>query len=176
MPAAYTYLLSSLPALFFNARAPFSYDRFLEQCAGLIPAQGYALLEAIGNGTVLSLPRARGVLEQWVSFETALRNELVRLRADRIKAEPQRFLRGEAPHLPDVHTAASNAYRMPSVLDTEKSLDAYRWQKLEELGFGHFFDFDALIVYALKLMIVARWDSVSKADSAEVLRKTIEIA
>jgi hypothetical protein len=65
---------------------------------------------------------------------------------------------------------------MPSVLDTEKSLDVYRWQKLEELGFGHFFDLDALVVYALKLMIVVRWDSVSKIDSSEVLRKTLEIA
>jgi len=176
MPAAYTYLLSSLPAVLFGVRAPFSYRRFLEQCAGLIPGQDYALMEAIGDGTFFSLSCTRGVLASWILFETALRNELVRLRAGRIKAEPHRYLRGEAQQFPDIHAAAANAYRMPSVLDTEKSLDVYRWQKLEELGFGHFFDLDALVVYALKLMIVVRWDSVSKIDSSEVLRKTLEIA
>jgi hypothetical protein len=65
---------------------------------------------------------------------------------------------------------------MPSLLEAEQYVDSVRWQKLDDLCLGHYFDLDALIVYALKLLILLRWEAVSKVDSRELLEKTLATA
>ena len=42
-------------------------------------------------------------------------------------------------------------------LEKEIRMMKYQWDKLEELSIGHFADFDALVIYKMKLMILLRW-------------------
>lgn len=42
-------------------------------------------------------------------------------------------------------------------LEKEIRIMEYQWDKLEELSVGHFSDFDALLIYKIKLMILLRW-------------------
>lgn len=46
----------------------------------------------------------------------------------------------------------------------EKILDEARWQVLDDLGFGHYFDMDSLILYAYKLKILERWEKIYTQD------------
>jgi hypothetical protein len=62
-----------------------------------------------------------------------------------------------------------HSHRIPSLIESEKFLDAARWQRLEELSQGHYFDLGALIVYALKLNILWRWEKIAWARAPEMI-------
>jgi hypothetical protein len=114
-----------------------------------------------------------GSLKEWVNFEVALRNELVRARASRKKIDPSKFLR-----LPDSPQAwishiAMLAYRCTSILEAERILDQARWNFLEDLSQGHYFDFDYLLIYGLKLKILERWEAIQTADKEDLLNSAL---
>jgi Protein of unknown function (DUF2764) len=174
MPAYYTYLISSLPMLNFSTRAPFSLEDFFAKCKNLIPENELEILRSVCQQEGYFL-NTQGVasLEQWANFEIALRNELVRARATRAKIDPLKFLR--FPDSPQAETShlAMLAYRSTSILEAEKILDQARWSFLEALSFGHYFDFDYLLVYGLKLKILERWDKIQKADKEHLLNAVL---
>ena len=169
MPSYYTYLIAGLPVLHFAIKPPFAFERFIEICRGFIPSGELELLRSAsikGDYQGVSLPPT---LEKWRSFDTALRNELVKIRAVRLKEEPigylhqSRYLDAGLAHL------AVSACRNPSILEAERMLDEARWRFLEELSLGHYFDLDFLIVYAHKLLILERWEKVRVSDKPKVL-------
>jgi len=170
MPAYYTYLISSLPMLNFSAKLPFSLEDFFNKCKNLIPDQELEILRNLCNQNSYSLGVCKvDSLKEWVNFEVALRNELVRARASRKKIEPLKFLR-----LPDSAQAwishiAMLAYRSTLILEAEKILDQARWNFLEDLSQGHYFDFDYLLIYGLKLKILERWEAIQTADKEDLL-------
>lgn len=113
------------------------------------------------------------VLVQWQTFDTALRNELVRIRAARKQKDAARYLRHDGyTDASTAHTAV-NAYRNTSLLAVERSLDEARWRALDELAAGHYFDFDFLVLYALKLLLLERWQVIRVADSALILEEAL---
>jgi hypothetical protein len=59
------------------------------------------------------------------------------------------------------------------MLEAEKALDLERWQLLEELACGHYFDLDALLIYALKLLILERWAKINLADKEHIMQETL---
>lgn len=159
--------------LHFAAKPPFTFERFIEICRGLIPPGEVETLRSAsikGDYQDGPLPAA---LEKWRSFDTALRNELAKIRALRRKQEPVGYLR--QTHYIDAGLAhlASAACRNPSLLEAERMLDEARWRYLEELSLGHYFDLDFLIVYAYKLLIMERWEKVRASDKPKVLAEAI---
>jgi len=165
MSAYYIYLISSLPALGLSNKLPFGLEEFFKKCQDLIPEPEIKLLRGICGDETYSLDGVSvDTLKQWVNFEVALRNELVRARAGRRKVDPLKFIR--LPDFPQTQIthAALAAYRCTSILEAEKILDQERWNFLESLNLGHYFDFDALLIYALKLKILERWEAILKAD------------
>jgi hypothetical protein len=52
-------------------------------------------------------------------------------------------------------------------------LDEARWRMLEELCVGHYFDLDFLIIYALKLLILERWQRIRTADGGRLLEEVL---
>ena len=173
MPAYYTYLISSLPMLSFSIKIPFGLEGFFAKCQGLIPGSEIELLRSACYQDSNALnTAATASLRKWADFEIALRNELVRARAGRKKIDPLKFVR--LPDSPQAYIShvAMVAYRSTSIMDAEKILDQERWNFLESLSFGHYFDFDYLLVYGLKLKILERWDKIQKADKESLLNAT----
>jgi len=169
----YYYLIASLPMLHFGAKPPFSFEHFLRQCVDLIPEKDRAVLALCGRDTFLEEKTDLLLLKEWMEFETALRNELVKIRAARRKIEPARYLRREGYSESELYHIAMNSHRIPSLMDGEKFLDQERWRKLDELSFGHYFDLEALVVYALKLRILVRWDTIAGADKQQELERVL---
>jgi hypothetical protein len=159
--------------LHFGAKPPFGIARFLELCKDQIPDRDFATIELCLAETLWEKETVQATLSQWQSFETALRNELSKVRASRKKVEPTRFLRGDGESEPAIFHIAMNSHRILSTIDSERFLDQARWQRLEELRFGHYFDLDALIVYALQLKILWRWETVARADKEALLTEVL---
>jgi hypothetical protein len=170
MSAFYVYLISSLPMLHFGMRPPFSWENFLEHCQRLIPEKDYALLKNLpGLQQYVSYSGAQETIIRWVAFDTALRNELVKIRASRKHIEPEKYLRPLDYTSPAFTQAAMSAQRNPAPQEAGRFLDQERWDFLEELSFGHYFDLDFLILYAYKLKILWRWEEFRRADKEALL-------
>lgn len=170
----YIYLISSLPALSFGAKPPFSFDRFLSSCEGLVSDEDMSLIRSAGDPGSNCAALKNATLKKLTAFETMLRNELVKIRSSRKKADPAKYLRGE--ECPEsVHAAhiAINAYRKTSLLEAEKALDRERWARLEELAIGRYFDIDILIIYACKLLILERWSKIQSAQTHKMLEEAL---
>jgi hypothetical protein len=105
--------------------------------------------------------------------EQALRNELVRIRCARKKIDPQHHLRGDAYAEPSIARTAHQAARQASPLEAERILDLARWQYLEELSLGHYFDRDFLFIYGLKLKLLERWERVGREGGARLAAEAI---
>jgi hypothetical protein len=174
MPAYYTFLVSSLPMLNFSAKPPFSLEEFLVKCKNLIPDKELEILIRACRQDVYALGcQGPASLKKWAEFEVALRNELARARAARRKTDPLKFLRSpDSPQVQISHLAAT-AYRSISILEAEKILDQARWSFLEDLSFGHYFDFDYLLIYGLKLKILERWDRIQKSDKEHLFNAAV---
>jgi hypothetical protein len=175
MAGAYVYLMASLPMLRFEASPPFSFDRLLEICRGLIDDGDLTVLESFKGPGPCNATRP-AALAKWFDFDRVLRNELVRIRASRRHADPAPYLRGEGATDAGVAHLAVNAHRATatSFYDAERLLDEERWRKLEEFGWGHYFDLDALVVYALQLRLLERWEAIRRADKEKLLEETMD--
>ena len=178
MPSYYEYLISSLPALSFGARPPMSLEGLVAVCENMVSDNDMRALKAIKDGSLYSgAAFHNGALKKWLAFDIMLKNEIVAIRAARKKIDPSKFFR------PDGHPSsyrashiAINAYRAASPLETEKMLDLERWQELDDMNFGHYFDADALMIYALKLAILQKWETINLADRSVLLEKVLGAA
>lgn len=171
----YVYLISSLPMLHLGAKPPFSFERFLAMCEGLILEKEMEALKELNLTDTDSLIAGHSTLKKWYEFDMALRNELVKIRASRRHLDPSRYLRADGYTEAHLYQAAFTAYRNPSPLEGEKALDQERWRFLEELLQGHYFDFDVLIIYGLKLLLLEKWEKIGTADNAALVEAALQI-
>lgn len=174
MPGYYTYLISSLPMLHFAMKPPFSFEQFLNICQRAMPESDIDILKKASITGEYSDQSNQPTLRGWRTFDTALRNELAKIRAARKRFDPLKYLRGDAYADPSVTRIALNAYRNSSILEAERILDQQRWHLLEEKAVGHYFDIDFLIVYAHKLLILQRWEKIYTADKTQRLEEVLK--
>ncbi|MBI3990761.1 MAG: DUF2764 family protein [Candidatus Omnitrophica bacterium] len=171
MASFYPYLIASLPMLHFDLRPPFSFEQFLLKCEEFIPQKDFEILKKIPlQDTHRSLNET---ISKYRDFDTMLRNELVKLRAARKKISPDKYLRPGGYAGTALYHIAHAAQRSPSPLEGERMLDSERWNFLEELAQGHYFDLDTLIIYANKLLILKRWERINQADKSRMLEEAL---
>jgi len=173
MPNFYFYFISSLPTLHFQSRPVFSFKNFLALAKEFIPEEDFLVLSNLPS--IPDYPKAGDLklIKDWVSFDTALHNELVKVRAGKIHAEAARYLRPDGYVSATLAQTAATICRQPSLNEQEKMLDKLRWEYLDELAAGHFFDLEYLIVYAYKLMIMERWEKINSADKETLLKEAL---
>ncbi len=167
----YPYVIASLPMLQFGMKPPFSFGRFLELCHGFIPEKDFRLLCALPQPEHYQVEGDRpGIIRKWIKFDTALRNELVRVRAGRKHREAAEYLRPGGSIAPADVAAGMHA----SLLEAEMAIDRMRWNALEGLAAGHYFDLDSLVTYAYRLLILHRWENVRNAVPRALLEQALQ--
>jgi hypothetical protein len=114
------------------------------------------------------------IIEKWIEFDVALRNELVRIRATKKHIEPATYMRPNGYRGSSLAPAITAATINTTALDAEKTLDETRWKVLEELATGHYFDLVVLITYAYKLLILQRWENIRSADGSILLEQALQ--
>jgi len=171
----YPYLIASLPMLHFGMKPPFSFERFLDVCRLLIPEKDFQLLRTLPQPEhYFEKSKRHPIIEKWIEFDVALRNELVRIRATKKHIEPATYLRPEGYSGSSIAPVVVAANINTTIPDAEKILDETRWKVLEELATGHYFDLVVLITYAYKLLILQRWENIRSTDGSILLEQALE--
>ncbi|MFO7849139.1 MAG: DUF2764 family protein [Spirochaetia bacterium] len=150
----YYYTLSTLPFLLYEGEAPFSLEEFYEMCRGNIAEKDLDILMHAGME-----PKKEGSafppLARWWEWETALRNELVGYRTQKLGWEGDAHLR-EGEVVTEIFDIARNAVSQESPLQAEELLNKARWDFLDKLETGRFYELINLMVYSLKLQLLIR--------------------
>ena len=169
----YIYLISTLSTLQFGMKPPFSFEKFLRIASCHVSETDIEILKKTSiSGECASEEARHPALAAWRAFDAALRNALVKIRGHHLKSpDPLKFIRGDEVANPGIHHIALTAHRNPTPFGAEEALDEARWEALDELEMGHYFDLDKLIIYAHKLLILERWDTINTADKSRLIEE-----
>ncbi len=149
----YFYTLAALKTLKLGEKIPISEESFLEFAEDTIAAKDYRILLKCRWG--LTEPTGFSFADRILSWEKELRVELAKARVSKLPFELPPTLKdlpGNYSLLEEVRAAMA----LESPLDAERYLDQMRWNYLEEIGARHYFDFEALVIYYLKLQLALR--------------------
>ncbi|NQT76000.1 MAG: DUF2764 family protein [Candidatus Omnitrophica bacterium] len=166
----YYYLIASLPMLEFGTKMPISYVDFLKRSREQLESADMGIIERIKTGPFEDTEDPSPTFKEWKLFARALRNEIARYRAARTGKDPLEHIRGGNYPDPFVSGFAHWAVHEDSPIEAELYLDRARWEKIEELEKGHYFDIDFLVTYALKLQILERWDRINSEGGMALLQ------
>ena len=166
----YYYLVSSLPMLEFGMKMPLSYNDFLLLCQEQLSFRDMHTIERTSMSPCEDIEDPSSTLGEWKRFDITLRNELARFRASKKSKDPLEYIRGEDSPDPFVSGFAHWAVSQDSPVDAELYLDRIRWDRIEGLQKGHYFDIDYLITYALKLQILERWQRINSVSGMQILQ------
>jgi hypothetical protein len=160
----YYYFAATLPGLQWGSAPPSSSEEFLLRAARNLEASDVAVLEKASLSSVSwenmrdeGLIKRGDLLDRYYAWERGLRNELVRLRAQRLGWDAGKFLHPKA--LGDETTcirAASAAFLAADPLESELVLERERWAYIDSLAPYQSFDMSSLVAYRLKLLILER--------------------
>ena len=153
--ATYYYLVSTLPMVFFDSENFPDSKQFLTSCSDWLIPHDMALLESADID--ISELRISGcqLLDRWNHWVASLTYQLALLRAGTKGKDTDRF----ADYTDTVlgHDAvARDAVAQSSPLHAEDMLDKTKWEYLDFLEGGHYFDIEKLIIYYLKIQILNR--------------------
>ncbi len=151
----YYYLVASLPMLRPDGEPPMSVERFFALCREHVSPEDMEVLDRAGLFPGSRQPANPQVLNEWYAWESALRNDLVRLRAHELGLDQDLYLR-ETGFIGETAAVAREALAQGSPADTETALFRARFAALEGLEVGHYFDLERLVLYLLKLKLLIR--------------------
>lgn len=158
----YYYLMASVPSLDLRTVPAVSSEMFLNAASEqLSPEENGRLRSILSDEPDLT---GNGAAVEYLKWDRAVRNALVKLRAQ--GGEAVRDCRdGDA--IPAAAALAAVLFKTDSPLKAEQQWDAERWNYLENLKTGHYFDFDAVAVYALQLRLAERSASFREKEGKE---------
>lgn len=160
----YEYLISSLPALSFEAKPPISFERFINICRDFIDDDKLQMLKSLSLSCEYKTVNNQTLIK-WQEFDVKLRNELVKIRSIKKNINSQLYLRPSTQEEHNISQIAISVCRNPHPLDAEKILDRARWDFLDSISFGHYFDFDMLLIFGYKLLILEKWAKINAANN-----------
>lgn len=193
----YYFLVASLPLLTYEEREAQEPSEFLTMLEDHLTTADLAAVAAARIDAPLTeeswsedavAPDVPGsayarpsnpVIAGWEAFERGLRNALVHLRSSAGHADPQEYIRLDAAGHEDsdrleIDEAAREAFNHDSPLSGEDVLNRARWSFLDDLEVGHYFDLERVIIYYLKLQILARRRLFTRAEGEERFRQIQE--
>ncbi|MCQ2397503.1 MAG: hypothetical protein MJ106_07395 [Lentisphaeria bacterium] len=153
MATDFIYILSSLPMLELDGDGAWEYDRFLETCENLVSAKEFSILEHLSLFPDAS--NHNPVLCGWRQWMVVMGNMMVKYRAKHLGVDPKQYLRSGKDDYPGDERVLDGIMSQPGLLAKQNAWEKLQWEKLQELeDEGGAFSWNALLVYALRLLIL----------------------
>lgn len=138
-----------------------SEEEFLDCCESTVSPQDYRLLKSVSLVPSSLEETINPVLDKWNSWERSLRNDLVKMRASRKGVDGDKYVASGTIET-GLQNIARDAFSAATPLEAEIILDRARWDYLENLEAGHYFDLGKLIIYFLQLQLMKRKSLIVK--------------
>ena len=172
MGSSYYYFVASLPLVSFDGKMPMSVEAFHEDCRRLLTEKDYALMQRLWVSDENDLSgTGNRVLDAWLFFDRGFRNELAWHRANRLNKDPLKYLRGPRALDPLYAEEVSRISKMEDLWEAEKTLNKMKWRFLEDLAAGHYFDIEFLLIYALRLTMLERFQEYASPAGGDFARE-----
>lgn len=159
----YYYLVSQLPFLKFGPPVQITADSFLAEAKKWLTRRDFSVLSQsdIGNfsGALLRPP----VLRRYREFEFNLRKDISRVRQKPRDSDP------------GISVPVRAALAGDNPLEIEKKLLALRWKFIDEEEGGYYFDLSWLILYFLKIQILAALNTFNKEKGIIIFDQVCEV-
>jgi len=162
----YYYLIAALPMLRPDSELPMSSGEFIELCRQQLTEEDFVIFST-ASGCRLSA--------EFEAWNTALKNELVKLRASRLGFDADESLKDGGIYAGIVEQARE-VFNQENPLDAELLLDKMRWNKISELEALEYFSTEKLAAYLLKLKLLERKALFNREDGNENYRQIYETA
>lgn len=154
--AQFYYTIAALPYLSYDNPPSLDTEAFLERCREDLGSADYRrLLSAkldISDQDEEDAPR---FLRDWHRFERCLRNELVKIRAGEQGRDASAYIRG-GESITGLDDILRETLNQATPLMKEDVLNRARWNKLDEMEVGHYFDLSRLMIIYLKMQLLER--------------------
>lgn len=160
----YYYLITALPMLKFDAEPPINMDEFIELCRQELTERDFIKFSNISGNQISA---------EFEAWNTALKNELVRLRASRLNFNADESLK-EGSIYAGLAELAREVFNQENPLEAELLLDRMRWNKISELEALEYFSMEKLAAYLLKLKLLKRKALFTKEKGNENYRQIYE--
>jgi hypothetical protein len=168
----YYYFAATLPTLTLDTPPPWSAEDFRELCREHLCADDLAALDE-----VLGLAPETGrhtFVREWRNAETRLRNALAKARAGRLHRDAAPYLREQEGIDAQLERTVSEAFAKGDPLDRERSLDRFRWHRIENLAGYDPFSARAVLAFGLKLLLAGRWAALRDESGWEKVEELIQ--
>lgn len=156
----YYYLISQLPALFFDREMPITLDRFLEEAEKWLSGKDFRTLHRIKWKTERDPEKGPKLWRHYQVFEQRFQHELAQWRQYRKEGQEYRS-----------QLFPPTLVREGNPLEIEKKLLYFRWQVLDELERDHHFDLSSCISYYIKLQMLNRLSIFNRDKGMEKFRQ-----
>ncbi len=165
---AYYFFVAQLPTFRPGDQPPMELDQFLVLAKRYLSNMDFDKLTKALSGDPSTVKNASGVFGQWIKFNQRFRNELAVFRALRAGRDPKDYVRGERQ--PDIFLTQTieEAGKANNPLDAEKILDKARLHFLDIIAQDHYFDFDVILAYALKLKLFERYKFIASDEGKAI--------
>ena len=174
----YNYLVSSLPALSLAAPPPFSPSDFRFRCQGVLSKGDLAELDLVLAGRAAESRAAFS--RAWAGADAQIRNTAAKTRGLKLGVEVKSLLRSHPGYAVWLDREVTDALAKASPLDREMGLDLARWHFVEDLGRKDPAGPGAVLAFAVKLMLAARWaafqDEAGRAQLEQLVSQLEENA
>lgn len=158
---SYYYLMAQLPGVLPNAPLSVSYPAFKETAFRYLSKADCSILSQLSleppRTTVLS---GSSLVDKWYERERSVRFALERLRAAKLKREigHDGSVDEALSRMPEAVQIARAVTALENPLDAERYLDQARAVFIDQLRGNHFFDSEAVFIYALQVLLHERRD------------------
>ena len=170
---SYYYLIASLPSLQME-QAPISEEAFFARCESELSARDYQTLQLLDSIPLPENAASNAFVNSWNNLETQLRNAIAKIRASKRQTDASRVLRSHGGFATIIEDSVENAWAQSNPLDRERSLDALRWQLLDDLAGPDPFSFRVILSYAAKRKIAQRWGQMDADTGWKQAQKSLE--
>lgn len=166
----YSFLQAQLPLLSLDGKLPLNPGELADYVRPWLPPAEAEVLASLAAGEWPDHP----VVTAFRQFDTALRNQLVQLRAARLNRDPGESLRGPDRPDPFVRQQLTDLAKDDNPEVVEKQLDQLRWQFIDQKTALDTFNFSFLIGYMLKLKLANRWAELDEQLGRQILQDALE--
>lgn len=167
----YHYLTSSLPALSLEAPPPFSPEEFRFHCQGVLSTRDLTELDLLLAGR--SAAGRTEFSRTWAGGDAQIRNTAAKARGAKLGVEAKPFLRSHSGYAVWLDKEVSDALAKANPLAREMGVDGVRWKFVEELAQADASGLPAVLAFAVKLMLVARWAAMKEEAGRERLEQLV---